>query len=316
MAETHYSILGIPDTSTKDEIKKAYRKLSLKYHPDKVNGDKNTFQKINDAYHTLYDDVKRKHYDEILNSKQNHPSKKTAPHNGNANAQHTHQSAQFVNGMNIPENMVHIFEMLQKNGNIQFKVNTNQQKQNSHTQSHPQKPSNIEFLLEITLEESFMGTEKPVDITRTVIEDNEKSKERETIYVRVERGVDTNEVLYLRGRGHRIGKKRGDIRIIFKVKPHEIWERNGLDLIYKKDLTLKEALCGFQLSVKYLNGQTIDLTNNTIINSMNSAKVVNGLGMQRGSGERAMKGRLIIHFNVKLPSVLSEKQKEVLLEYF
>lgn len=312
MVETHYTILGISESSTKDEIKKAYRKLSLKYHPDKATGDKQIFQKINEAYQVLYDDVKRKHYDDILKSKNQDKSHNMS--SGKPNVNHTPFNTHFNSNMNmnIPPNIMHIFEMFQKNGNIEFKVNNS----TTHSQQANQKPSNIECILEITLEESFMGTEKPIEITRTVIQDNEKSIETETMYIRVERGVDTNEVLYLRGKGNRVNKRNGDIRIIFKVKPHDVWKRNGLDLIYTKPLTLKEALCGFHLKIKYLNDQIIDLTNNTIIGGMNSAKIVNGLGMQRGSGEHAMKGRLIIQFNVELPKSLTDKQRQVLLENF
>tara|TARA_Y100000996_G_scaffold136117_1_gene103447 strand:- start:1363 stop:1944 length:582 start_codon:yes stop_codon:yes gene_type:complete len=60
--DDYYSILNLDKTCTKEDIKKSYHKLSLKYHPDKINGSSDKFRKINEAYETLYDDEKRKIY--------------------------------------------------------------------------------------------------------------------------------------------------------------------------------------------------------------------------------------------------------------
>ena len=68
MTETHYDILGLPETATHEEIKKTYRKLSLQYHPDRPGGDQTKYQKINEAYEILGDEQKKQEYDMMRNS--------------------------------------------------------------------------------------------------------------------------------------------------------------------------------------------------------------------------------------------------------
>ena len=65
--ENYYDILGVSETSTQDEIKKAYRKMAIEHHPDK-GGDENTFKKISEAYDTIGDEGKRQQYDSQKNN--------------------------------------------------------------------------------------------------------------------------------------------------------------------------------------------------------------------------------------------------------
>ena len=93
-------------------------------------------------------------------------------------------------------------------------------------------------------------------------------------------------------------------------KEHESFQRNGLDLIYKKSICLKEALCGCNFQIEHLSGKKYKITNsgtNTIL-TPNYIKIIPNLGIERGN----YKGNLCIKFNVLFPSHLSKTQIEAL----
>ena len=104
-------------------------------------------------------------------------------------------------------------------------------------------------------------------------------------------------------------KLKGDIKIFVKVNKHEHFERHGLNLVFKKNISLKEALCGFKFNIKYFNDKifTIDNQNGRVIEP-ESKKIVKGMGLERGNH----KGDLVIMFNVTFPSEITDDQRNIL----
>lgn len=274
--DNYYNILNIEKTASSEEIKKSFRKLSLKHHPDK-GGNKEMFSKINEAYQTLNCPKKRSDYDILFESTFNPTSK---------------QFKQYSDEK-ITEDIKNMF----------FTMFSNKEDVLS-------KPVPIIKTIEITLEQSFNGTVMPLLIERWV-KDNSNTKyvESETIYVDINKGIDNNELIIIREKGNIINENnKGDIKIFIKVNEHPEFIRKGLDLYYTHSLTLKEALCGFSFTLNYFNGRSFNITNHdTIINNGNS-KVIQNLGMSR-SGK---KGNLIIQFNVTFPESLTTEQKMAL----
>lgn len=302
----YYKILNVEKNASQEEIKKSYRKLSLKVHPDK-GGDENKFKELNEAFQILGDENKRKEYDFKLQF-------------GNRN----------INmGFNMRENMgipADILNMMFGGGNIpgnmpffNFSQSMNSENgpnirifRNGVEQVNPMsKPVPIIKTIEITLEDAYNGVNKPVDIERWIKEEDTKRFEKETIYINIPKGSDNNEIIFIRDKGNIISENnKGDIKLFLKVVNNTSFERNGLDLIYKKNISLKEALCGFSFEIKYFNDRKFNIKNENNIIKQGYNKLVQGLGLTRGE----QTGNLIIVFEIEFPDILSKEQTDKLRE--
>lgn len=291
----YYKVLNIDKGSSIDIIKKRFRKLSLQHHPDR-GGDVEKFKEINEAYKTLGDKDSRKQYDMMFNN----PFNTGGSININDILQsmfNTNHSNDIFNTMNsnIPGGMpnVRIFH----NGRP-FHQNFNR------------VPTEIVKSIKITYEDAFNGIKVPLEIERWVMENNIKTSEHETIYIELIKGIDNNEIIHINNKGNIINGVKGKIKVKVNILPHNIYKRRGLDIILNKELTLKEALLGFEFNMKHLNGKKYSINNNNnqdIIHNNTSMKIDN-LGFNRDN----IVGKLIINFTVKLPTMLSDKQKEKL----
>lgn len=165
------------------------------------------------------------------------------------------------------------------------------------------KPPPLNLHVQLTLDQAYTGCKFPIHIERWVHRQHIKELEKETCYIDIPPGVDTNECMMLPNKGN-MGSdgSMGDIRIILQIKPH-MFERVGLDLIYTHTITLKESLCGFSFELNYL--QQCYKINNPKGNIIHPSyvKEIAGMGMKRDSNV----GKLIIKFNIAFPSVLSEE---------
>ena len=340
MTDTFYTILGIDEKSTKDEIKRAYRSLSLKYHPDKTNNDielTKKYQKINEAYETLGDEQKKEEYDsknngiglnnidDILNAIFGGGLRGMQQHMGGMNMGGMNMGSQRMGGMNMGGmnmggmNMGQMHQMGQM-GNIHvFSGNGLNHGPELFTQafSHPsfiQKPPAISQTINIDIEQVLNGGQIPIEIERFIIENGNKVFENETIYVTIPKGIDDNEILILKEKGNCINENnKGDIKIIIKVNNNSIYKRSGLDLILDKNISLKEALCGFSFEIKHINNKIYTINNNSgNIISPEHRKIIPNMGLTRNGDDT--KGNLIIIFHIDFPEKLIEDQINKLRE--
>lgn len=305
----YYKVLGLESNASTDDIKKAYRKLSLKHHPDRTQNDPTSceiFQMINEAYETLGDEDKRKQYDLFNN-------------NPFINAMGG------VGGMPMPmpfpfENIDSLFSDIFFGGNNPFGNvrNMSDAPFNGNPFNPPggfhifrngvqvnEKPSAIVKNIEITLEQSFTGCKIPLEVERWVIENNNKVFEKITYYIDIFPGIDDNEVILLQDKGNIINEKRiGDVKIFIKVINNTEFIRNGIDLILNKTITLKESLCGFSFDFVYLNGKKYCINNHSgNIISPEYKKYINNMGLIRDKQQ----GNLIIIFHIDFPEKLDEE---------
>jgi len=291
----YYKILGVSKSASRDEIKKAYRALSLKYHPDK-NSDPNVnckFSEISEAYEILGDPIKRQEYD-LSNSnpfiRMNSHMADELPDimnlfhgifNGQVPLGNVHV---FHNGSNIPENIGPFINLHQA----------------------MQKPVPILKTISVNIEEIYTGTQLPIEIERFIMQNGVKVTENEILYVDIPEGTDDGEIIILREKGHIINETiKGDIKLAIKVINNSSFKRKGLDLIIEKTITLKESLCGFTFEIKHLNGKILTL-NNTKGNIIppEFKKIYNNMGIKRGDHT----GSLIIEFHIKFPEKLTREQ--------
>jgi|LakMenE18May11ns_1017448.scaffolds.fasta_scaffold9952437_7 DnaJ-class molecular chaperone len=283
-----YDVLGIEPTASDVEIKKAFRILSLKIHPDrnKSHDAQQKFQELQEAYETLSDPVKRRQYDmvepeinDILNM--------------------------MFSGARQPQG-IRIFH-----GPMGAGLNINDFFENHNIFNQIQKPEKIQMNVSITIEQAYHGCNIPIEIERIVVRGDEKTKEKETIYIGIPQGVDNNEVIHIENKGHSINDSiRGDVRIIIQLINNTPFIRNGLDLIYRKNITLKEALLGFSFDLHHLNGKNYTFGNTSQIIFPNSKRRLGNLGMIRDNNC----GHLWIEFNVQFPETLTEEQIDKLKE--
>ena len=325
----YYDILGISKDSSQEDIKKAYRKLSLKHHPDRNHGQdiNGTFTKINQAYEILSDPSKKKSYDfKIKMGIDFNPSEDEIDI--------TDIFSQLFSGMGKGTNApTQENEFIDLNEGIPL-FPGGPKVQVFHSSSgippgmmppgmmppgmmpmntpEPIKVETIEIKLEITIEQAYNGCTIPVVVERSVTEGNLKYNELETLYINVPKGIDDYEIIVIEGKGNVYSSKlKGDVKIFITVKGNGIFDRKGLDLIYHKNITFKESFCGFTFQIEHLNEQTFKINGNPgqIIKD-NQKKIIKNLGFNRNEH----KGNLIIHFHVNYPDKLTEEQLKTFRE--
>jgi DnaJ-class molecular chaperone len=317
---TFYEVLGVSQDASETEIKKAYRSLSLKYHPDRNSTEeaKHKIQKINEAYETLSDGEAKNRYDAEL---------RFGPGMGQGMGQGMRFGGMPFSHMSTMDefsDINQIFNMMFAGGMPGMGMPGFQQGMhhpeirvfhNGAQMNFQQKPEPIHKTVQITIEQSYNGCNLPIEIERTVVMNQVKSTELETIYITIPQGLDDNEMMILQNKGHSInGQLHSDVKISFQIINNTGFRRQGLDLIYYKKITLKDALCGFSFEMEHVNGKKLCLNNKTnpTVIKPNYKKVVPNMGMIR---EQSV-GNMIIEFDVEFPEVLTAEQIERLQEVF
>ena len=286
--KNYYEILNVKQDATIDEIKKSFRKMSMKYHPDKNNGDDTKFKEINEAYEVLGDNDERKMYDL------------------KRNAGRTPFMSANINGMpEMPNGVDDMFKMFFNTNNPSFR-NANVQIFRNGVPVNMNRPVPIIKKIFITIEQSYNGYKYPLDVERWIIEGDVKKTEKETIYVDIPQGADNNEIIILKNHGNVISdNNKGDIKIFINVTNDTIFKRDGLDFIVNKNISLKEALCGFTFELEHLNKKKFKINNDKgNVITPNFKKIVPNLGMKRQNHT----GNLVIIFSVEFPKNLSIDQ--------
>ena len=296
MESNYYNLLGIETNSTVNEIKKAYRKMSLDCHPDRNNNDlakSNLFKKISEAYEILSDPDKRKNYDQTIKL---------------SNLNNFNNIDNFNNFNNI-DNCNNIENILKSQLFTNLFTNLNHF-DNFYNQNIPL----IEKSIEISLEQSYSGISIPIIIDKWRLENNNKIDFKETLYLDLDPGIDHGEVIFFKNKGNFLNKDLiGDIQVIVKIKNHNLFYRNGLDLYYDKNITFKQSFCGFSFDLLFLNGKEYKINNkegNIIYPGFQ--KIVNEFGMKRNNKI----GNLFIKFNIEFPKNITESQIKFINENF
>lgn len=283
--DIYFNILNLSRCATLNDIKKAYRLLSIKHHPDKNgNSSSDMFNKINDAYSILtrnYDTIKRnekKQVNELVNSSTTNSA------NNCANI-----SANSGNGGNNCGN---------SGANTVIYKYTNSSYED------------IIINLSLNYNEAYNGCNKPIIVERKIIVNNVIGHEKETLYVQIPKGIDNNEIITLLNKGNSYvnnGVSHSNVKIIIVLKPHELFQRNGLDILYIKSISLKDALIGFSFMLNHINNKSYNISCTEIVH-FNYEKIINNMGFVRDS----FVGNLIIKFNILFPTSLSLDTKKQL----
>ncbi len=229
----YYKILGIKKDASADEIKKAFRKHAVKYHPDKNPGDKaaeEKFKEINEANEVLGNPEKRKKYDELGENWQQYANNPGAYGRGGSGQQRGYSTEDFYgDGSQFSS----FFESIFGGGTAGFG--------NSRRRStRVSRGENTEATITLTLDESFHGTSRQVTLNESKL--NLKFKP----------GTSEAQVLRLKGKGNpgSNGGENGDLLITVHIAPNPRFEVKGSDLYFDQPLDIYTAVLGGKIAVQ------------------------------------------------------------------
>lgn len=307
----YYKILGIEKNASVTEIKKAYRKLAMKYHPDKNKGDKGAeeqFKKISEAYAVLSDPEKRKKYD-MFGSEGFHQRFSQEDIFRNFNFQDLFRDIGGSSGDDIISRLFG-FQSGGKPSGFSFSSRGFQSDPFSgmgrgfNRQFHrtpPTKGKNIVHRIPMTLEEIFHGGRKKIKINT--------GSGMEEINVKIPPGIAAGKKLRIAGKGQpgTAGGPRGDLLLEIDIQPHPVLKRKGDDLYMDHTIKLTEALLGTTITISTFEGiRKVKVSPGTQPHSKIRLK---GHGIPRMGSKT--KGDLYVSIHVTLPKTLSSEQKEL-----
>lgn len=297
----YYKILGVEKSATQDDIKKAYRKLAMKYHPDRNPGNKSAeekFKEITEANEVLSDPEKRKKYDTLgANWKQyQHTGGQGFDDfftNFGAGRRSSGSSSTYEFGGNFNDlfsgmggGFSDFFESFFGGRGGGFAGRTQQQK----------TEVDIEAILNISLEDAFNGIEKTINI------DGKKLK------IKVSPGTKDGQKLRLKGLGRSKTSDgtKGDLYLIIHVLQHPFYEIKDSQLYYNLDVDLYTAVLGGKENIRTLDGKTISI--NIPEGTESESKLrLKGLGLV----DNGVRGDLFVDIHVTVPKNLNNEEKQL-----
>jgi curved DNA-binding protein len=296
----YYKILGVEKSATKEDISKAFRKLALKYHPDKNPNDKaaeEKFKEITEAHEVLSDLEKRKKYDTLgANWKQYQSSG-----GGFEDFFSQFSGGRRTGGGTTFEYSGDFGDIFGGSGGFSdfFESMFGQRGRRSDHfggQRHAEKGQDFEATLYVSLEEAYNGTSKDVLI-------NGKK-----LRIKINPGTKDGDKLRLKDQGgaSRTGHGSGDLFLTIKITKHPFYEIDGDDLYYHLVIDLYTAVLGGKQPVKLINGKTINLN---IPKGTDSGSLfrVGKFGLKK-SGVGDERGDLYVRVKVETPKELSKKE--------
>jgi DnaJ family protein B protein 4 len=292
---TYYNYLGIKPNADENEIKKAYKKLALKWHPDKNLTNKEVaerkFKEISEAYDVLIDSEKRQLYDKFG---------KEGMQNGNTNNFGGQHGFKFSSNNVDPNKVFSSFF----GSSSPFDDNIF-----SHFQHITKEDVHI---INVSLEDLFVGLTKKFKITTTRFINNRKITEQNTFEVPIKRGLKQDSKIRFEHQGDQVDPRNlpNDLVFVIKEKQHAHFQRQNDDLIMKYRLPLKKALTGFIFEFKDITGVQKQYKINDIIRP-NMIKTFYDEGMVNSKNQN-VRGCLKVIFEIDFPTSLTPHQKEIL----
>jgi curved DNA-binding protein len=294
----YYKILGVGTTATPEEIKKAYRKLAFKHHPDKTKGDKaaeEKFKEINEANEVLSDPEKRKKYDQFGAEWKHYEEAGAQPggfdwskYAAGQGGQAQRMSREEFDATFADEGVGDLFELL-------FGQHRGQRRGG---RSAAVKGENLEAETTLSLEEAYHGATRIIQL------------HGQTIRVTIKPGIADMQVLRVAGKGGagRNGGANGDLYLTIRIAPHPVFHREGGDLHRHSSVDLYTAVLGGKTEVKSLKGTVkVDIPKETLNGT--ELRLV-GLGMPV-YGKKNEFGNLFVKFDIRIPEHLSEQEIEL-----
>jgi len=328
MTKDYYRILEVTEFSTQEEIKKAYRRLARKWHPDVAGNSSDVismFKEINEAYEILSDKIKKADYDKARKfynyaKNQRQENKNTASENKNVN--HTNPNFKETNSQTKEKQQKKGFsfnweEFLAK------KCRTNQYKKEDNCSA--KRGSDINTDVEISVFEAINGATKVINMLQTHVcpkcggrkfvngmvcshcHGSGETSTHKRFSVKIPAGIKDNSKIRLAGEGEKgiNGGKNGDLYLTVHILQPKNYQTEGLNIIKTIQIVPYEAVLGTTVSVATIKGNvSVKIPENT----SNGQKIrLNGCGIESSSKI----GDMILIVEIQLPKTLSNEEVEL-----
>ncbi len=297
----YYKILGVDKTADSAAIKKAYRKLAMKYHPDKTAGDKaaeEKFKQANEAYAVLSDPEKRKEYDTY----------------GSSGFSQRYSQEDIFRGSDLGS-ILREFGMNFGGGFSQsggagspFESFFSQSSGQGHDrgrgfQQQAAKGQDMIMELWVTLEEVASGTERTLSLAHL----------NDRVSVKIPPGIESGKKLRVTGKGgpSPMGGPAGDLFLKINVQPHALFKQDGATLIHEKQIPFSQAALGTKVAIPTLEGK--ELTVKIPAGTQSGGRLrLKDKGLPQGP--KGPRGDLMVKIHIEVPKELSAEQEELLKE--
>ena len=303
-----YSVLGVQRGASPEEIKKSYRKLAMKYHPDKNQGDKKSeekFKELSEAYDVLSDTQKREAYDQFGHASSQQGFGGGNPFSGGGSpfggAGGFRSGGSSAGGGQDP--FQDIF------GDVFGDIFSGRGgPAGAGARRRPSRGADLRYSLGVTLEEAALGTEKTISFMRQ----NSGREEARKLNVNVPAGVKEGQRLKLSGEGDLApaGGSPGDLFVIINLEDHPLFRRDENDIVIDVPVAYTDAILGSQIEIPTLTGKAqIKIPAGTHSGQVLRLK---GKGFPKLGGFGH--GDLLVRMLIDTPAQVSNKQKELIEE--
>nr|XP_019940040.1 PREDICTED: dnaJ homolog subfamily B member 1-like [Paralichthys olivaceus] len=342
MGKDYYDILGISKAASEEDIKKAYRKQALKYHPDKNKspGAEEKFKEIAEAYDVLSDPNKKDIYDRYGEEGLKGGGPSAGGGDGPGAFSYTFQGdphaifAEFFGGRNPFEQFFGA-----RNGGKEEDMDTDDpfarfgmggsgmggfprsfssgmggMGGHSSVVKKQQDPP-VVHNLRVTLEEVLSGCTKKMKISRKRLNPDGRTlrTEDKILEVQIKKGWKEGTKITFPKEGDETPRNiPADVVFVLKDKPHPLFKRDGSDIVYTAKISLRDALCGCTVNAPTLDNRTVNVPTTDIVQPGMRRRVSGeGLPYPKRPGRR---GDLIVEYEVKFPDRLSQSARDTIAQ--
>ncbi|EDX17562.1 GD16032 [Drosophila simulans] len=296
MPKDYYKILGVQRNANNGEIRKAYHKQALRYHPDKNKSPQaeEIFKQVSKAYEVLSDNRKRRCYDD----RRDQGSRGSSPNQG----------SDFGDGMPFGSG---------GGGSASASGSASARGAPKRRCVSPQSPqSTIEHDVYVSLEGIANGCKRRMKISRASPRNGVDVLQHDKVLtVKIQPGCKSGTKICFPKAGLQLpGIEPPDVVFVVRDKPHPIFRRDGNDLLYTAEISLKDALCGVHVMVPTLLGSPMELNTDVgeVINPK-SVRRIPGYGLP-DSMNNSLRGAIVVTFSIQFPEAISKELASSLSE--